>query len=108
MTILKKDSSARHIDFAGLQSGLIDYANRVEEMRSPGEVLNELHAVTTRFLPLSVLAAARFPLRSGDWESIELGKSAFGHKDAPPGWWDEYHETAQSLYRKFLNHKNQL
>ncbi len=102
MTILKPNSPGRQADFAGLLDGLIDYANRVEELRSPDDVLNELHAVTTRHLPLSVLGAARFPLKSGDWESLTLGKSVFLHKDAPEGWWHEYHDIAQGKFRPML------
>jgi DNA-directed RNA polymerase subunit N (RpoN/RPB10) len=49
MTILKLNQPGRQVDFAGLQQGLIDYANRVEQLRSPDEVLDELHAITTRY-----------------------------------------------------------
>ena len=76
--------------FADLQARLIDYANRVEQLRSPDDVLDELNAITTQSLPLSVLGAARFPLKSGDWESIQVGKSVFLHKDVPEGWWEDY------------------
>ena len=31
---------------AGLHESLIDYANRVHDLRSPGDVLNELHDIT--------------------------------------------------------------
>ena len=70
----------RQADFANLQTELINYANRIEKLLSPNEVLEELHAVTTRHLPLSVMGAVRLPLKSGDWESIQLGKLAFLHK----------------------------
>ena len=102
MTILKLNQPGRQVDFAGLQQGLIDYANRVEQLRSPDEVLDELHAITTRYLPLSVLAAARFPLKSGDWGAIQLGKSAFLHRDVPEGWWEEYHALARGKFRPML------
>jgi DNA-binding CsgD family transcriptional regulator len=88
--------------FADLQAGLIDYASRVDQLRSPDEVLNELHAITTRALPLSVLGAARFPLKSGDWESIVLGKSAFVHEDAPEGWWEEHNALTRGKFRPML------
>ena len=74
---------------------MIDYASRVEQLRSPDEVLDELHAITTKCLALSVLGAARFPLKPGDWEYIQLGKSIFLHRDAPKGWWEEYQAIAQ-------------
>jgi DNA-binding CsgD family transcriptional regulator len=61
-----------------------------------------LHAVTTRHLPLSVLGAVRFPMKSGDWESIRIGKSAFLHKSVPEGWWEEYHALARGKFRPML------
>jgi hypothetical protein len=65
VTVLKFEAG-RQPAFTELQTGLIDYANRVEELRGVDEVLEGLHAVTIRHLPLSVLGAARFPLKSGD------------------------------------------
>ena len=85
-----------------LPARLLDFASRVEQTRSPDEVLDELHLATTTNLPLSVLGAARFPLKSGDWESIELGKSAFVHKDVPEGWWEDYHAFAAGKFRPML------
>jgi len=91
-----------HAPFADLQAKLIDYASRVEDLQSPGDVLDGLHAITTRSLPLSVLAATRFPLKSGDWGSIQLGKSAFLHKEVPNGWWEEYNHLARDKFRPIL------
>jgi LuxR family quorum sensing-dependent transcriptional regulator len=65
-------------------------------------VLEELHAVTTRHLPLSVLGAMRLPLKSGDWASIQLGKLAFLHKSVPEGWWEEYNALARGKFRPML------
>jgi DNA-binding CsgD family transcriptional regulator len=101
MKILKFDRS-RPAAYTDLQTGLIDYGDRVEELRSADDVLEELHAVTTRHLPLSVLGAARFPLKPGDWASIELGKLAFLHKSVPEGWWEEYHELSRGKFRPML------
>jgi len=84
---------------ADLHTRLLDYAGHVEQLRSPEEVLNELHAVTTRGLPLPVLGAARFPIKSGDWESVQLGKSAFLHEDVPEGWWEEHEALARGKFR---------
>ena len=61
---------------ADVQARLIDHANLVEQLRSPDEVLDELNTITTQSLALSVLGAARLPSKSGDWESIQVGKSA--------------------------------
>ena len=85
--------------FADLHARLIDYAGRVGELRSPADVLDELNAITTRGLPLSVMGAARFPLKSGDWESIQIGKSIFLHKDIPEGFWEEYSALIRGKFR---------
>ena len=87
---------------AELPTRLLDYATRVEQTRTPDEVLDELNLATTSSLPLSVLGAARFPLKSGDWETIQLGKSAFVHKDVPEGWWEDYHAVAVGKFRPML------
>jgi LuxR family quorum sensing-dependent transcriptional regulator len=88
--------------FADLQARLIGYASSVDDLQSFDQVLNELHAVTTRSLPLSVLGAGRFPIKSGDWEAIQIGKSAFLHKDVPKGWWEEYEAIARGRFRPAL------
>jgi DNA-binding CsgD family transcriptional regulator len=92
----------RHANFSALQARLIGYADRIEELRSPDQVLDELHTITTQHLPLPVLGAVRFPLKSGDWDSIEVGKSAFLHKSAPEGWVDEYRALARGKFRPML------
>ena len=102
MTTVLKFETSRSAAYTDLQAGLIGYADRVEELRSADAVLEELHDVTTRHLPLSVLGAARFPLKSGDWASIELGKLAFLHKSVPEGWWEEYHALARGKFRPML------
>jgi DNA-binding CsgD family transcriptional regulator len=101
MTILKFETS-RPAAYTELQTGLISYADRVEELRSAEEVLDELHAVTTRHLPLSVLGAARLPLKSGDWASIKLGELAFLHESVPEGWWEEYDVLSRGKFRPML------
>ena len=85
--------------FADLHARLIDYAGRVGEFRSPADVLEELNAITTQSLPLSVMGAARFPLKSGDWEFLQIGKSIFLHKDVPEGFWEEYSGLMQGKFR---------
>jgi LuxR family quorum sensing-dependent transcriptional regulator len=86
---------------ADLLTELVDYASRVEELRTPREVLGELHEVVSRHLPLSVLGAARFPL-TGNWDTLELGKSAYLHDTAPDGWWEEYSALARGKFRPLL------
>ena len=36
---------------------------------------------------ISVLGAARFPLKTSDWRSTRLGRDAFLHPSVPKGWW---------------------
>ena len=74
----------------------------IGELRSPDDVLQELHALVTPSLPLSVLAATRLPSKSGDWASIHLGTSAFLHNSVPKGWWEEYNALAQGHFRPLL------
>ena len=85
-----------------LQERLRDYTNRVELARSPDGVLEALHALVTSSLPLSVLAAAKFPLKSDDWDAIKLGKTSFIHRDVPAGWWEEYQLLARGRFRPIL------
>src|SRR5262245_33857704 len=91
----------RASDAAELHTELIEYCGHVEAMRSPSEVLDGLHAVTSRHLPLAVLGAARFPM-TGDWNALEPGKSAFLHRGVPDGWWEEYRALAQGKFRPML------
>ena len=102
MTVQGSINYAPRTGIADLQTRLADYAAHVDELRSPEEVLNELHAVTTRNLPLPVLGAARLPVKSGDWESVQLGKSAFLHDNVPEGWWEEYEALARGKFRPAL------
>lgn len=87
---------------ADLQTRLIGYASRVEALRTPTGVLDDLCAITTSDLPLSVLGAVRLPLKSNDWDSIQLGKSIFLHKDVPNGWWEEYTSLGLGKFHPLL------
>jgi DNA-binding CsgD family transcriptional regulator len=103
MTFLKLIDPARQPAIpADLQARLLNYAARVEELRSPNEVLDELHAITAQEQQLSVLGAARFPIKSGDWDAVQLGKSAFLHKDVPEHWWEEYNAIVRGKFRPVL------
>jgi DNA-binding CsgD family transcriptional regulator len=75
--------------FADLQERLVEYASRIGELQTPHDVLDALHAITTQSLPLRVLGAVRFPVRDTGWNSVQLGKSVFLHKEIPDGWWEE-------------------
>jgi LuxR family quorum sensing-dependent transcriptional regulator len=86
---------------AGLHESVIDYANRVHDLRWPSDVLNELHDIT-RKVPLAVLGAARFPPKAAAWDSLQPGSSVFLHKGAPKGWWAEYQALACGRFRPLL------
>jgi DNA-binding CsgD family transcriptional regulator len=102
MTVLKFPAHGGQSAIADLLTRLIGYADGTHELRSPNDVLNELHALTTPSLPLSVLGAARFPSKSGDWASVQLKKSVFLHTSVPKGWWEEYDAIAQDKFRPLL------
>src|SRR5262245_54650009 len=100
--ITREPGRATQEDFGFLPEGLVDFSRRVQELESASAVLNELHAVTTQCLPLFVLGAARFPLKSRDWDSVHFGKSIFVHAGAPEGWWEEYETVARGRFRPLL------
>jgi DNA-binding CsgD family transcriptional regulator len=102
MTVLKFATPGGQAAIAHLQTRLIGCADVLGELRSADDVLNELHAITSRDLPLSVLGAARFPTKSGDWASVQLGKSAFLHESVPKTWWEEYDALARGKFRPLL------
>ncbi len=55
MTRPKLIDSGRRATLAGLQTQLIHYADQVKELRSPEDVLNQLHAITTQHLITQML-----------------------------------------------------
>lgn len=73
-----------------LHIAILKCAIGLEELDTPAAVLDHLHKTLFQELQLSVLAAARFPLKWGDWKTVEKGKSVFLHRSVPRGWWDEY------------------
>jgi hypothetical protein len=73
-----------------LHIAILRCAIGLEELDTPAAVLDHLHKTLFQELQLSVLAAARFPLKWGDWKTVEKGKSVFIHRSVPRGWWDEY------------------
>ena len=81
--------------FADLQARLVDYASRIGELRTSDDVLEALHAIITKSLPLCVLGAVRFPVNAAGWSENRLGKSVFLHKDVPDGWWEDHVALSQ-------------
>ena len=84
----------RHIP-ADLGPKLLDYSLDVADLRTPEDVLNGLHAVTSATYDLRVLGAVRIPRKVTDWNSMRLGKTVFLHKEVPKGWWEEWWAFAQ-------------
>jgi LuxR family quorum sensing-dependent transcriptional regulator len=81
---------------------LVEFANRVDGLRTPTEVLDGLHGVCSTDLPLNVLGAARFSTKAAGVEIIQLGKSGFLHKSVPPGWWEEYTVLAKKHFTPMI------
>jgi LuxR family quorum sensing-dependent transcriptional regulator len=77
---------------------LTTFTDDVASTRTPDAVLNALHDFASRFMPVSVLGAARIPLQVSDWRSTRLGRDAFLHSSVPEGWWEEYAAMATREY----------
>jgi DNA-binding CsgD family transcriptional regulator len=90
--------SSPTVSSADLCMTLVDFANQVDDLRTPADVLDALHVVSTTKIPLNVLGAARFGVKSAGVESIQLGKSCFLHRSVPDGWWDEYTVLARTHF----------
>lgn len=74
----------------GLVHDLLNYSSDVTDASSPKDVLNGLHAVTSKRLNLNVFVALRFPERATDMKSLVVGKTVFIHDSVPKGLWDEW------------------
>jgi DNA-binding CsgD family transcriptional regulator len=86
---------------ADLQAGLLDYASHIGELHTPSVVLDALHEIINKNLPLSVLGAAQLPINDTEWRPIP-NKSVFIHEDVPDGWWEEYDALARGKFRPVL------
>jgi DNA-binding CsgD family transcriptional regulator len=87
---------------SAIYRALVDFANGVDGLRTPADVLDGLHVVSSTTLPLNVLAAARFSIKTAGVETIQLGKSGFLHKSVPDGWWEEYTALAKSHFTPMI------
>jgi len=74
---------------------LTEFTNHVSTRDTPSGVLDALNDLASKCGLLSVLGAARFPLKSSDWRSTRLDRDVFLHSSAPEGWWDEYSAMAK-------------
>jgi DNA-binding CsgD family transcriptional regulator len=79
---------------AKLGRDLLRYIGEIDKLDAPNKVLNRLHDITAA-CDLNVLGALLFPVRWGNWDTLEVGKTVFIHKSAPKGWWDEHFELLQ-------------
>ncbi len=75
-----------------LGEGLLRYVGKIDKLDAPDKVLDGLHEVTFDACDINVLGALLFPMRWGDWSSIEIGKTLLLHKSLPKGWADEHLE----------------
>ena len=87
---------------ANLQTRLVDYASSIGELRTSDEVLEALHAIIAKSLPLCVLGAVRFPVNTAGWSENRLGKSVFLHKDIPDGWWEDHVALSHGKFSPIL------
>ena len=71
---------------------------RVSEAIEANGVLDRLDEALGGCHKLRVLGAGRFPVKSGDWDRIKLGETAFRHKSVPADWWREYLTLARVTY----------
>ena len=69
---------------------LTEFTDQVAKRDTPGGVLDALNDLASKCGHLSVLGAARFPLKASDWRSTQLDRDVFLHSSAPEGWWEEY------------------
>jgi LuxR family quorum sensing-dependent transcriptional regulator len=102
MALVNLAQPAQPSSLTNLQTDLAGFADSVCELRSPNDVLDALHGITTRHLPLPVMGAARLPLRSGEWSSIRIGRTVFLHRSVPQEWWQEYETLAGARFRPIM------
>jgi DNA-binding CsgD family transcriptional regulator len=77
---------------------LTEFTDSMAECQTPHDVLDTLHELAASYLPLSVLGAARIPLKLSDWSSTQLGRDAFLHSSVPKDWWEEYTAMASTQH----------
>ncbi len=80
------------IHVAKLGSDMLRFMRALDILDTPDLVLANLNKAL-RYAPgLQVMGAAMFPVRWGNWESLEKNKTVFLHPGVPDGWWEEYIE----------------
>ena len=84
--------------FETLRANLLACPARIAECKRASDVLDRLDEALGGCHKLHVLAAGRFPAKSGDWDRIKLGETAFVHKSVPAEWWRDYVAFARASY----------
>ena len=75
LTVIDRNRTRRRSCRSSIE--MVEYASRIGELRTPSEVLDALHVITTKNLPLRVLEAARFPVKAAGWSSIQSLENLF-------------------------------
>jgi DNA-binding CsgD family transcriptional regulator len=78
-----------------LARDLFSFIEAVDTLNTPERVLDVLHKASWDTCGLGVLGAFMLPIKYGDLDSLELGKTVFLHKSVPKAWWDEELELAR-------------
>jgi len=91
-------ASTGHLNSLPITPVLTEFTDCMDRRKTPAEVLETLHTLASKYLCISVLGAARFPVRTSDWKSTRLGRDAFLHPSVPQGWWEEYSSMAGREY----------
>ncbi len=73
-----------------LAQKLLEYSREVADADSPEEVLDRLHAITSKIINLNVGGAARIPQRVMDWDDLRLGKTVFHASNSEKRFWEEW------------------
>jgi DNA-binding CsgD family transcriptional regulator len=81
-----------------LRTNLLACPARIAECERSADVLDRLDDALGGCHKLRVLGAGRFPVKSGDWDRIKLGETAFKHRSVPAEWWREYLTLARVTY----------
>lgn len=94
-----RNGAGRNQGSIDLPMDLLEFSHNVDTSRTSQDILDTLHrAASTWCASLSVLGAARLPVKSNDWGAMRLGQSVFLHPDAPDGWWDEHTALASTRF----------
>ena len=78
-----------------LARDLVGFIEAVDTLTTPDKVLDTLHEATWETHGLGVLGAFMLPIKYGDLDSLEVGKTVFLHGSVSKSWWDEALELSE-------------